>query len=264
MKPKKLIIISGITGAVGSALLAEYASHKNTCIYGISRQGLPMENFLLNDKFPIATLICSVGALETLPIQRFVEAIDFEKFQSVTYIHGLGLFPFEVNEKGETVISDDNDHDGINDECMKMTYDLFTLFAQTIRDSFPGVLTPILFGAIADTHHPSVHQSWWRVIEKTKEWMKNHPTIGMFRVFNISSVLCPHEIITRPFVFISTDARQDYWLKPSDLARFVYKSLGHGHSSFVEYSFYKKLPVFNLHYYKDEHFTPRKIAELYK
>ncbi len=35
---KDLIIINGVTGAIGSAVLAEFACQENTCIYGLSRK----------------------------------------------------------------------------------------------------------------------------------------------------------------------------------------------------------------------------------
>jgi hypothetical protein len=98
-------------------------------------------------------------------------------------------------------------------------------------------LNAVIFGGLADRHHPMVHQSWWRTIEETKKWAKEfvdghaHTKIVCA---NISSVLCPHEIITRPFVFIKTDADPRSWLSPYKLTQYLTRQLGNLPDGFSE------------------------------
>lgn len=266
MKNKKLIIISGVTGAIGSALFAEYGQYKNTVVYGISRKASPMSAFIKNGKLPFSTLICSVDLVDGY--KKLFHLIDYSKIDEIVYIHALGLYPFEIDSNGNLKIEDDNNNDGINDNVMKLTKDNFTNATINIQKNWSGVLKCLIFGGIADKYHPTAHQSWWKVIEITKKYMLRqvgiNPSLSMILV-NISSVLCPHEVITRPFVFTDTDACKEYWLHPYKLAKFVYNLTNKIKSGFIEVEKYNIKPNFKVDsYYKDRHFTPRKVTELYR
>lgn len=261
---KKIVIISGITGAIGSALFAEYGQDQNTVIYGISRKALPFESFLKEGKLPLKTLICSIGSLNDY--SELFKHINYD-IGEIIYVHSLGLYPFEVNREGAITIENDSDKDGVNDDVTKLTFNAFVSATQNLQKYWKGISKCILFGGIADKYRPSVHQSWWKTIERVKEYMKietrNNPNLSM-SVFNISSVLCPHEVITRPFVFTDTDAEQAYWLHPYDLTRFVARETEKVKPGFREFERYNIKPGFSSDtYYEDQHFTPRKVKELY-
>jgi hypothetical protein len=97
-----------------------------------------------------------------------------------------------------------------------------------------------------------------------KTEVKKNKNLSMI-VFNISSILCPHELITRPFVFTDTDANQFYWLNPYELSKFVLKMIAKTKNGFYEFEKFKIKPNFSPNtYYKDKKFTPRKVKELYK
>lgn len=258
-------MISGVTGSIGSALLAEYAQDKETIIYGISRKALPLTAFLENGKLPHKTLICSID----IPSQysNVFQSIDFSDIEEVIYVHAMGLYPFEVNEEGKVVVENDNDQDGINDQTFNLTYGAFTAAVTALLSTWNGRTKTIIFGGIADVHEPSVHQSWWKTIKKVKEFIhhtiENHPNLSML-VFNISSVICPHELITRPYVFTHTDADQSKWLHPHELAQFVVRSTEDSAPGFHELDKFRIKENFNPNeYYKDSQFTPRKVDELF-
>jgi hypothetical protein len=262
---KRIIIITGVTGAIGSALLAEYAQNKENIIYGISRKALPLDSFLINEKLPQTTLICRIQIPEEW--DKLCKAINFSDIEEVIYIHGMGHYAFEVSKDGVVAIENDQDGDGINDETFRLTYIAFTTAINELETHWNGSLKTVIFGGIADIHRPAVHQSWWKTIERTKLYMQNfastHPLSTML-VFNISSVLCPHEIITRPFVFIHTDADQTKWLNPHELAEFVVEKVSSISSGFQEIEKFRRKENFDVDtYYKDESFTPRKVQELF-
>lgn len=261
----KIVIISGVTGAIGSTLLSEYAQDKNTVIYGISRKALPLNKFLIDGKLPQRTLICAI----TIPqdYSKLFSSINFKDVEEVVYVHGIGLYPFEVSKEGNIVVENDIDGDGINDETWKLTYEAFTAATTNLVKYWNGKTKAIIFGGIADIHEPAVHQSWWKTIKKVKEFMKesveNNPLLSMI-VFNISSVFCPHEIITRPFVFIHTDADQTKWLSPYELAQFVVSKTNESNPGFYELDKFRIKEGFDIEkYYKDDNFTPRKVDELF-
>lgn len=262
---KRIVVIAGVTGSVGSALLAEYAQDKNTVIYGISRKALPLSTFLENNKLPQKTLICAVDIPSGY--KDLFQSIDFSDVEEVAYVHAMGMYPFEVNVNGDLVVENDFDGDGINDDTFMLTYKAFTVAVTQLLETWKGKTNTIIFGSASDVYEPVVHQSWWRTFKKVKEFSKEvvekNQSIGMY-VFNISSVICPHELITRPFVFVHTDADQTKWLHPHELSQFVLATTEKGTSGFHEIDKFRIKENFNPdEYYKDSMFTPRKVSELY-
>lgn len=262
---KKIVIISGVTGAIGSTLLAEYGQDINSVIYGISRKAVALDKFIIDGKLPQRTLICGLSIPDEY--EKLFTAINYSDVEEVTYIHAVGLYPFEVNKDGIVTVENDNDGDGINDETWKLTYEAFTAATSSLAKYWSGKTKAVIFGGIADIHEPAVHQSWWKTIKKVKDFMKEsvarNPLLSML-VFNISSVLCPHEIITRPFVFIHTDADQTRWLHPYELAQFVVLKTNESAPGFYELDKFRIKEGFKIdEYYKDATFTPRKVDELF-
>lgn len=262
---KRIVIISGVTGAIGSSLLSEYAQSNENIIYGISRKAVPLERFLFEGKLPQRTLICEVKVPDRY--DQFFNSINFSNINEVVYVHAMGLYPFEVNQQGEVIIDNDTDGDGINDETWKLTHEAFTTATTNLLKYWNGKTKTVIFGGIADVYEPAVHQSWWKTIKKVKEYMKEkvavYSQLSML-IFNISSVVCPHEIITRPYVFIHTDADQTKWLHPYELAQFVVSKTNEVSGGFHELDKFRVKENFNPdEYYKDDNFTPRKVEELY-
>lgn len=269
---KKLIVISGITGAIGNAFLAKYSREDNTVIYGISRKAESIESFIdpRTDKLFTSTFIANIGDLDQKCIGNFIDKINFTEFESIIYIHALGLYPFEINHEGKLHVENDKDGDGINDTVLELSHRVFKIFLSSFSKGAQEHnvrFGTLIFGGIADIHKPLAHQSWWRVMEMTKEYMgKNSQNIGMNMV-NISSVVCSHEIVTRPHVFTQTDADMKYWLLPHEIPnRFFVEIQRKGlniFSGYHEYEFYNIKPDFDPHYYENYKFTPRKVSEIY-
>ncbi len=268
---KKLIIITGITGAVGNALLARYAQDDDTVIYGISRKAHPMADFINPEtgKIYTQTLIGSIEGLSDESIGKFIHTIDTKAFASITYFHCLGLYPFEVKTNGDYIVENDLDNDGINDTTYHLSYTVYRSFVdQLIQHTKNSIkFRSMIFGSLSDKHEPKAHQSWWKTMKITKDYMKTlaAENVGM-HVMNISSITCSHEIITRPFVFIKTNADLRYWLTPCDLANQVHNILTdtESYNGFQEHESYRKFPNFDMAtYYQNKYFTPRKVSELY-
>ncbi len=271
MSKKKLVIIAGISGAIGNAFLSEYAKENSTVIYGISRKALPQKSFINPEtkKLYENSFVCSLENLSDNNITEFINNIHWDNFSSITYIHAIGLYPFEINTAGEHVVENDHDGDGINDLTMDLTYRVFKTMTSSIKEATLKHFikaASIIFGSLADKHKPLVHKSWWQTIEKTKNYIQTiaDQSFGI-HILNISSVICSHEIITRPFVFINTDAEMKYWLSPTELTQKFLSSVDTNSffNHFHEHELFNKKPSFDLLYYKDTKFTPRKVAELY-
>jgi len=273
MKKKKLVIISGITGAIGNAFLCKYSREENTVIYGISRKAENINEFIDKETgklFP-ATFIADIEGLKKENILSLVDNIDYSFFESVTYVHLLGLYPFEVNKKGEITVENDKDGDGINDNVLELSYRVFKNFTEEIhkhtkKENIDFAL--ITMGGIADKYKPMAHQSWWRVKEINRDWMKSiaSDSTGL-TIIDICSVVCSHEIITRPHVFVQTDAYVKYWIFPHEIVDRFFKKVKGGEinvfKGFSETEIFNIKPGFDLEYYENFKFTPRKVKEIY-
>ena len=268
---KKLVIISGVTGAIGNALLAEYGKQKSTVIYGISRQAWNLKNFINpeNNKFYLNTLICSLEKTTAQDYEKsyneFIDLIDFKNFSEVIYVHALGVYPDEINARGEYVIENDSDGDGIDDRCTFLSYNLFRFITTKIIEKTIIPVHCVIFGSIADKHAPLVHQSWVHTINKTKDYMKNvaNTRIQML-VLNISSVVSSHELIMRPYVFVNTDADHSCWLSPFEISKKIASKFQTKTGGYQEKDLFNHWDEFKPDYYQDRNFTPKKMAELFK
>lgn len=263
---RKLVIISGVTGAIGNSLLAKYAREENTIVYGISRKARPLKDFIdpKTKKIFDSTLIFSLEKMDEKNYFKFINLIDFSKFFEVNYVHALGVYPFEIDETGEYIVENDGDKDGINDLVKFLSYDVFRFLTKKIISSTKIQINIGIFGSLADKHKPLAHKSWWKIFEKTKKYMKSvkKENVSM-HVFNISSVACSHEILTRPFVFIKTDADPRYWLSSEEVTRKVFEEFSKRKNGYFEHELFHIKPEFDKEYYVDKKFTPRKVNELF-
>lgn len=267
MNKKKLVIIAGITGAIGTALLEQYGSKKNTVVFGISRRARKVEDFIdpKTGKIYAATLICSLSQISEGCCDDFVSLIDFEKFSEITYIHCIGTYLFEIDKDGHFIVSNDKDKDGINDECMMLSYNLFQWMTKPLIARTKTRISCVIFGGLPDKHRPRIIQSWWKTMILVEEYMKNiaDKRVGM-HVFNISSVLCPHELMTRPYVFVNTEADPQAWLLSSQLAKLVRKKLCREKGGYYKSDIFNPWAGFFSEFYLDEHMVPTKLAEVQK
>ncbi len=268
---KQLYIIPGISGAVGNALLAQVLQDPHAVVYGVSREAKAYTGFINPETeflYP-KTFICSLGSIQDAQIKDFVTSIDFSSFNKVMCVHALGHFPFEINKKGEHVVNHDYDGDGINDITLDLSCRIFKSFTTEIRKVTNKEKKPfasVLFGSIVDQYRLKEHESWWKVMKMTKKYM--HKAAGKhsaMHLVNISSILCSHEIATRPFVFIDTDADPAYWLAPAELATYLEKEMKKRNffSGFHEHVVYKKRPDITHGYFSAKVFKERKMSELF-
>ena len=103
-------------------------------------------------------------------------------------------------------------------------------------------------------------------MKMTKKYMqKVAGKDSAMHLVNISSVLCSHEIATRPFVFIDTDADPAYWLAPAELATYLEKEMGKRNffNGFHEHEVFKKRPDITHEYFSVKVFKERKMSELF-
>lgn len=265
---KTLFIIPGVSGAIGMGLLANLYRKEKVIVYGFSRKALNFRNFLKKDGglLPQKNFISNIDDItDRSCIQAFVQKINTENIEKIVYIHALGLFPFEVDENGNFLLENDDDADGINDNVMKLNFQSFYYFIKELKN-LGKPLKAVVFGSLADKFETRVHSSSWKTMAYLKrfafDFTKKNDTVDI-HVLNISSVICPHEVITRPFVFINTDADPSFWLTPEELTFEVIRITNLPGSGFSESDFFHKADYFFDGYYNHQVFTERKVCELH-
>jgi len=263
---KTLIIINGVTGAIGGACLARFSREHGVTIIGFSRQAQSCEAFIEDKYLPDNTLICSIGSITNkTDCESFIASIDLSLYEKIIYVHAVGVYPFELDAKGHIAVSHDNDGDGIDDRVVELSYNAFFTMTDALRKTRKPIHA-LIFGGIADKYHPAVHKSWWTVMDRIKENMqaiaaKDEKT--SFFILNISSVICPHELLTRPFVFQKTNADPRYWLMPHEVAEQVAMlTLSNTTKHFIEEDLFHNADYYDKDYFIDQKFTARKKAEL--
>ena len=261
---KTLIIINGVTGAIGSACLARFCRQGKNVV-GLSRRALAADQFCINGLLPPCTLLCSIGDItKQEDCDVFARKLDISQFDRILYIHAVGLYPFELDETGRIQVLHDYDGDGVDDRVHALSYTAFFAMVRALRNTGLPV-TAVTFGGIADAFHPEVHQSWWKTMElvqtKMRERIIGDPRLCFIHL-NISSVLCPHELLTRPFVFRDTDAQPQFWLTPDEVAQEVIRLDTIDRPALSVTELYHKSTYYSETYFEDSTFTPRKIAEL--
>lgn len=260
-----LVIINGVTGAIGSACLARFSRVKNVTVIGLSRQGKTYQTFCKGGLLPNSFIICSLGAISSeKDCQAFTSTINTSLYKKILYVHAVGVYPFELNEEGSIEVKNDHDGDGIDDRVMEMSHDAFFAMTKALS-TIELPLTSLIFGGVADKFKPTVHKSWWSVMKKIKERMleivKTERNISFF-ILNISSVICPHEMLTRPFVFTKTNANPYFWLMPHEVANKVKQLTLRKSSGFNEVELFYKSDYYESDYFEDIKFTRRKRFEL--
>ena len=263
---KTLVIINGITGAVGTACLAEFSRVSEVTIFGLSRKGEHFSVFTKNGLLPNKTLICSIGDITSKnDCVSFTKSINLSLYEKIIYIHAVGVYPFEIDSHGNIKVSHDEDGDGIDDRVVKLSYDAFFAMSNSLKETDKKIHALIL-GGLSDKHRPAVHKSWWTVMEKVKNHMSENisetKNIDFF-VLDISSIICPHELLTRPFVFQNTNANPRFWLMPHEVAEEIVKlTLPESKERFTEKDLFYKSDYYENNYFEGEKFTQRKREEL--
>lgn len=257
---KDLFIINGCSGAVGNACLAILARNPKNVVYGISRKANHFTRF--GKILPEKTIVFSIGddISDQKALVDFKKAIQKNVFSSINYIHAVGYYPFELDQKGEIKVENDLNGDGINDKCTRLTFEAFTKTCEILKNDCQ--FKALIFGSLADKFEPEVHQSWWKSMKKVREYMENNVTKNIsMNILNISSVVCFHELQTRPFVFTNTDGNASFWLTPQEVAEKVDLILSTA-LGFSEQDFFNPAPYYQEDYFSNEKFTPRKKLEL--
>lgn len=126
---KKLIIINGVTGFIGSNIFTYFIEKDDFIIFGISRKGKYVDTYIDENtgKLPPKHLVFSLTDYYRdgyeADIKLFLDILPNE-IEEVVFINSMGEYKTEMDIDGNIIIEDDNDQDGINDVTKRMTHDV--------------------------------------------------------------------------------------------------------------------------------------------
>ena len=263
---KKIYIINGVMGVIGSPIFTYLSQQKDTIVYGISRQGLPVQVFIKNKKLPPAHLVFSLGDYLIDGIENIHKLVGaLPENHEIIFVHAMGVYLTEVNKDGNYQIDNDNDGDGINDLVKKMTHDIPLQFAQVFADSQRRV-TFTQIGSLSDQWNLQAHHSWVTSMNFLKEQLakiSNKYQYFNTCIINVSSVLTPKELIERPFATTQTNADPSFWLNPLDIGRKIHNLSRDLFADYSEISLFNTWPKFTGDHFSTKSYLPRRMLELF-
>jgi hypothetical protein len=251
---KELYIIGGVSGAIGNAVLALLSRKKNAVIYGLSRQ---MQHYsVFEGKLPLATMGISVGedVADRKALDEFVGKIDFDNVSKVHYVHALGKFAHEFVKPTDKQLR----------EIEMLSYDAFVSISdRLLAERVPFATT--LIGSLSDKYKIKGFQSWWKTIERTKNYMKSifQEKVSM-NVVNIASIVSSQELRVRPLVFAQTEAKPYFWLTPYEVAEKIISMLDSFVEGYSEDELFHKSDYWFDGYYDSKKIRNRRLRELNK
>jgi NADP-dependent 3-hydroxy acid dehydrogenase YdfG len=204
---KKLVIVTGASGVIGTCYLNYFLTQKNTTCIGISRSALAL---------PVSHL--KIDLLNSAAVTRAIQQLDLSAVSQIFLIHAVGRFKYEGRDGKPAV---DHDQDGIDDEVFSSNYDTFInvvkpLLKKLATASDITTLTLCAFGSIADkyelpfwasyTHSKNALRTFIQKVIDAKETQN----IVRGRFINVSTTDTGNERLLRPY---ADDEERKYWLK---------------------------------------------------
>jgi hypothetical protein len=264
---KKIVIINGVMGVIGSPIFSFFVEQGENIIYGISRKGLYFDEYVNEQgRLPETNLVFALTDYKSenyeIDIDNFVDALPE---LPIVFIHTMGEYVTEMSRDGKLQIINDNDGDGINDSVKRLTYDIPQSFSKRLAKRKEPV-TFVQIGSLSDKYRIDIHSSWVKSMDLLKtDLQKTCEENNHFHalVLNVSSVLTPRELVDRPFVSLKTNADMRYWLPPVEIAYFINEYIQSPDMGVVEKELYKKWPNISPDHFTLASYRERRGKELY-
>ncbi|MFZ2205626.1 MAG: hypothetical protein WAV23_03470 [Minisyncoccia bacterium] len=264
---KKIIIINGVMGVIGSPIFSYFAEQGENFIYGISRRGFYFEEYVdSSGELPQKDIVFSLADYKKenyeIDIDSFIDALPD---LPIVFIHTMGEYVTEMTRDGKLQVENDNDGDGINDNVKRLTYEVPIIFAKKLGKR-KSPTTFIQIGSLSDKYKIDIHGSWVKSMDLLKNDLKkisdNNKNFNAL-ILNVSSVLTPKELTDRPYVSLKTNADMRYWLPPTEIAKFIDEYTKSIKTGLHEEELYKKWPNISPDHFSLSKYKERRGKEIY-
>ncbi|MDP3986856.1 MAG: hypothetical protein Q8P81_01370 [Nanoarchaeota archaeon] len=262
MKNLHIVIIGGVSGAIGDAFFQEFVLEKDIIIFGLSRRGLRNVEAL-----PDHSCAVNINYSDKKNVDQFCEKVISLGPKEITYIHCMGPFKTELDpETRKRRIHRDIDKDGVDDEIYERVFVFPKAMADSMinkRGSLNIQLNFVNIGSLVEKYNISIFGSWIKVRDKVKrefkrisEKFENVCSIDVL----VSTILSSKELIDRPYVF-GTDNNPQFWLKPQELTSKVRAILSKRLHGFFQYEIFHKAPGVSKERFEEGQMIKRRLIE---
>jgi hypothetical protein len=259
MKNKKLVIIGGATGSIGSCFFEQYILESGTHVVGLSRSGLQSSDI------PNYHSIIHFDFEDKASYKKLEKLASSGEYKKIVYVHAIGKFITEMNEN-KNGFSEPEENDK-NEEVIKLTFDYTSKIVNTILKSAPKSTKVIVvnIGSLSDEFKIPVFQSWRIAQEELLKFFK--VKTKSFKNFSaltvrVSTILGAKEIIDRPYLF-STNTDPSFWLPKTELVEYVKRRTKYFFNDSKIEKLYRYYPKFDKGHWDSRKTFIRRVQELH-
>lgn len=236
---KKMILVSGASGALGKAYVEHYRRDAGVRCVALTRTPADIAG---------VETICA-DLLDTNATRAAIAKLPLNDVGEITLIHTVGAFKFEE----EGIAEHDADGDGIDDEVYASNVTTFEnvvvpLLERLRQEKLSVRLTVCGFGSASDKYGVKYWQSYTRAKNMLREKLRSLTEESGFDVrsifVNVSTTDTGNENRLRPL------ADKTYWLSPQEIVERSVQAIEVS-LQWSEIEIIKPMPGFTPEYYRD-------------
>lgn len=254
MKNKKLIIIAGAAGEIGSSYAKALVEKEVDIIAVIRNKKLSFQSPFVKET------TCHLE--DEKSIERAFSSVDLGAYEEVVYLHTIGVDKFDPRGYPDVrpmkTIDEDVYNTNVNSFKYLMRY-LVKNIARINEEQKKTTLKIAMIGGVGDKHAPFVIESFCEVKNIIRQYIQSqtvlHPQWISGLSINVTSTITASALAVRPH------ADTTYWLTPQEVVERSLDTLLVEKSGYEEIDIIKKLPNFAGGYYEDNHMLYEKWSK---
>jgi hypothetical protein len=245
MKNKKLIIIAGAAGEIGTTYCESFLDGKNHVLGVIRNKKVALEHPSFEQ------VVCELTSSDD--IERAFNNVDLEDYEEVVYLHTIGTDKFDPRgypsiQKMNTIdlsVYDTN----VNSFKYLMRYLVKKLSGIRSEKGNAPLLKLLMIGGVSDKYAPFVIESFCEAKYIIRQYIQSqisiHPEWVCGGSVNVTSTITASALAVRPF------AQTTYWLTPQEVVRDSMEFIRSLSKGYEEKDLIKYSPQFLSGYYEN-------------
>lgn len=243
---KKLVIIAGAAGEIGTEFIKGLIEKNIDCIAVLRNKDIDVDSSFLTK------ITCNLD--NEREIEDKFKGIKFEDYQQVICLHTIGVDKFDPrgypNIKPMETIDPEVYKTNVNSFKYLMRYCIKRIRLANLNNTQEKILFRIsIIAGVADKYAPFVIESFCEAKYILRQYIQSqvnlYPEWVSGLSINVTSTVTKSAIAVRP------NANTQYWLQPSEVASQSLDILVSNEDSYREIDLIKELPNFVEGYYEN-------------